>query len=339
MRKLISILGNILSALVLILFLVGGSFLLASKALHRQGGYQVFSVRSGSMTPTLPVGSLLIVHAKASYAPGDIVTFSDGGQVITHRIFAEVPGGFQTKGDANQNPDDSIRKADSIIGQVYYMIPWLGYPLTYSHTYIGYLLFILLPALVLMLREVVVIGKELDKPRKAPQIALLILALLVLPVHTTAAYFSTSTTNRGNHFQAASDFLAGTTQYGSGNIDYAHGMFEGDTLQGYYNGLYQVELSNEGVVEFGSKNNGLFVTRQNDQDIPPLLDPDLTLLNGVSLTTYIEGDFPEPSVGANPIVFTVRLHGLRDPKLGRHDSDFDNGDGGNVFVKLHYLSE
>jgi len=76
--------------------------------------FQGFYVRSGSMSPTIPVGALVIaVPASAdTLRAGDVIVFQRPdrpGTKVVHRIHAveETPSGpvFITKGDANGSPD------------------------------------------------------------------------------------------------------------------------------------------------------------------------------------------------------------------------------------------
>lgn len=65
-----------------------GISILATVILALCMGYQFMIVSSGSMTPTLPVGSLVVV-APCEYDDlklGDIVTMNKGGVYLTHRI-------------------------------------------------------------------------------------------------------------------------------------------------------------------------------------------------------------------------------------------------------------
>ena len=61
-----------------VLAVVALGLLLAGSAWPWSGRYELFTVNSGSMEPTLPVGSLLIVKPVGSYERGDIVTFRGG---------------------------------------------------------------------------------------------------------------------------------------------------------------------------------------------------------------------------------------------------------------------
>ena len=77
-------------------------------------GYQLYVVETGSMIPTLPIGSNILVRQLGdgdTLEVGDIVTYTHGDSAITHRIIAIVPGEdgvtrYQTKGDNPENSDD-----------------------------------------------------------------------------------------------------------------------------------------------------------------------------------------------------------------------------------------
>src|SRR5919204_6727380 len=77
-------------------------------------GFRPIAVYSGSMRPTLPVGSLAVERPAptAAIRAGDVITFRDpyvAGRVVTHRVVAllHTPRGlaYRTKGDANPARD------------------------------------------------------------------------------------------------------------------------------------------------------------------------------------------------------------------------------------------
>ena len=111
-------------------------------------GYKFMIVSSGSMTPTLPLGSLVIV-TPCEYEDlecGDIVTMNAGGINLTHRIVGkwdsqkitergyliEGDPGYEeqhwwvTKGDASDTIDGPLD--DEIVGKVYdqHAFGWVG---------------------------------------------------------------------------------------------------------------------------------------------------------------------------------------------------------------------
>ena len=81
---------------------------------------------SGSMQPTIEVGSLGIVHEEKNYKEGDIVTYIKDRTLITHRI-KEIKSDKEiiVQGDANNVADEPISK-DMIEGRIILTIPHMG---------------------------------------------------------------------------------------------------------------------------------------------------------------------------------------------------------------------
>jgi signal peptidase len=98
-------------------------------------GYEFFSIRSGSMEPALPVGSLAIVANDASnLTAGQAVAFRlPSGVVVTHRIVEVVENDtgtyLRTQGDANEDPDPSLVPATAVVGKVQMSLPLIGFVL------------------------------------------------------------------------------------------------------------------------------------------------------------------------------------------------------------------
>lgn len=83
---------------------------------------KVFKVSTGSMEPTLPVGTLVLVMPDEDISVGDVITFyEDGGEITTHTFIGYAEDGtLMTKGDANLTPDrfsDPLEQSD-VIGRV-----------------------------------------------------------------------------------------------------------------------------------------------------------------------------------------------------------------------------
>ena len=92
-------------------------------------GYLNFCVQSGSMCPTIDVGSLAIVDTNCNYEElkeGDVIIFSVKDARVMHRVHRRVPEGIETKGDANSVADGVIVNAANYSGRVILAIPWLG---------------------------------------------------------------------------------------------------------------------------------------------------------------------------------------------------------------------
>ncbi len=94
-------------------------------------GYYLFTVETGSMVPTLPIGSYIIVKTSdnpAAIEKGTIVTFRFlNGTIVTHRIIdvrsTDAGVAYQTKGDNPDNdPDAELLTPDRVIGTMQMVI-------------------------------------------------------------------------------------------------------------------------------------------------------------------------------------------------------------------------
>ena len=111
-------------------------------------GWQPFVVYTGSMEPSIPVGSIVMVQPVPfeDLAVGDVITFSrpTSPQVpITHRVvdiermLDTNAWRVTTRGDANPDPDVWTVASDQIVGRVVYGIPLAGYALVWIAAPIG----------------------------------------------------------------------------------------------------------------------------------------------------------------------------------------------------------
>jgi signal peptidase len=127
-------------------FLVGGSFSSV--------------VMGGSMEPTIHVGSIVIVRRvnPEDMRVGDIIAFKTGESKTIHRVIDKVVGNgsfyFRTKGDANEDPDPWVVRPEDILGELQLTIPYYGYLIWFAQTPFGIVLFILVPAIILIVGEV-----------------------------------------------------------------------------------------------------------------------------------------------------------------------------------------
>ena len=109
--------------------------------LGRTFGLSAYVVMSGSMEPSLPVGSLMFVAPSPSsdIRPGDVVTFALADGVVTHRV-VEVRSGTRgpllvTKGDSNLDPDQQPVQLGASVGTPRALIPGLGFAVVYAESY------------------------------------------------------------------------------------------------------------------------------------------------------------------------------------------------------------
>ena len=136
MKKLINMLGNIMFYTVLI-FLLLITLIMGRASKTEQApsflGYKVYNVLTGSMSPTIKVGGLIIVKevSPQNIQEGDVITFrsSSTDNVTTHRVIdIENVNGikFVTKGDANNVQDPNPIDSSFLVGKVVKFIPYLG---------------------------------------------------------------------------------------------------------------------------------------------------------------------------------------------------------------------
>lgn len=105
-----------------------------SLAIPKILGMDSFIVVSGSMEPSVPVGSIVYSREAdpAQIEVGEIIVFIDPSRStapITHRVVENDPdrGYIITKGDANAHNDVNPVTYDNVIGKAVFHLPFVGY--------------------------------------------------------------------------------------------------------------------------------------------------------------------------------------------------------------------
>jgi signal peptidase I len=133
------------------------------------GMLQVFVVLSGSMQPTFTAGDVILtVDALVrSLQDNDIITYRSPDtmkSLVTHRIVTIIKDGqglaFQTKGDANEGVDQYVVSSELVVGRMIISIPYVGYVASISHSFLGFLLLVLAPGIVVIGAEMFSIAKK-----------------------------------------------------------------------------------------------------------------------------------------------------------------------------------
>jgi signal peptidase I len=135
-------------------------------------GYQSFTILSGSMEPAIGTGDVVLVQKISPLEAriGDVVTFRSPDQpekIISHRVRSmQVADGvvrFVTRGDANTGVERWQVPENGQIGKVALDVPKLGYITNRVGSRFGKLVFLVLPALVLVALELAAFWRREDE--------------------------------------------------------------------------------------------------------------------------------------------------------------------------------
>jgi signal peptidase len=129
------------------------------------GGHHLYIVQSGSMSPSIMSGDIIITSRQLTYYQNDVITFNNPQQgVVTHRI-VEInnlgnDSSILTKGDANRSTDSDNISLNQIIGKVVLVLPRFGYLVVFSQQPLGMFILIGIPGLIIVLEEFLKLGKK-----------------------------------------------------------------------------------------------------------------------------------------------------------------------------------
>lgn len=117
------------------------AILLAVGVGPHSGRYRTLTVLTGSMSPTMPAGSVVIVTPEppSRLRVGQVITYRipvEDHRVVTHRVVQIFEGGdqpvFLTQGDANNAPDYWLAKVNGdTVWHVSRVVPRLGLTLSW----------------------------------------------------------------------------------------------------------------------------------------------------------------------------------------------------------------
>lgn len=129
MSKIISFILNILLTIVTIIIIIGMYYIYQLKIEKNDYanlfGYTFFEVATGSMSPTMEIGDVVIVKITKQVEQNDIIVYIDGENIITHRLIEIKDNELIAKGDANNSEDKPIQQ-DMVLGEVIKILPKIG---------------------------------------------------------------------------------------------------------------------------------------------------------------------------------------------------------------------
>jgi signal peptidase len=138
-------------------------------------GHRFMVVLSDSMIPTIRHGDLVVGKPPLPGAAqvGDIVSYRDYAEqkLITHRVVAVTEGAgersYITKGDANGAPDTTPVYERDLVAAYAFRIPYAGFLLAFAKSFIGLVVLVIIPSLVLMGSEIVQMVRLLKRGERA----------------------------------------------------------------------------------------------------------------------------------------------------------------------------
>ena len=184
LRKVGDLAGTLVAVAVVmvaaVVIVIAVATRLSTKQQYTAFGHPILVVLSGSMGPAISTGDLIFDNQVSAAGAtrlraGQIITFYDAPgstTVITHRIVKVVHEGgkvlYQTKGDANNAPDATLRPASTVIGTYVGKVPRGGYFLYNLHKPIVLALLLLAPILWFVAEPLRRWAREEDEPAKDP---------------------------------------------------------------------------------------------------------------------------------------------------------------------------
>jgi signal peptidase len=115
-------------------------------------GYDIYMVRSQSMEPTVNMGDLIITGPTGDQInEGDIVTFKLNDDLVTHRVNTINETTIKTKGDNVDSVDPWTITSEDVQGKYIFKIPYVGWFTKFIRTKVGWIVSIIVPALILVI--------------------------------------------------------------------------------------------------------------------------------------------------------------------------------------------
>lgn len=159
MRNICIIIKRLLTFIIHLMYRLGWFcvFIIVCIYLARFMGIQSYIVRSGSMEPGMPTGSICMVDTKYEFEKirvNDVIAFRMGNNLVTHRVIQMTEDGFITKGDHNKVDDGLTTTEENYVGKNIMIIPCLGYILSWIQTIKGKIIIVTVALSILVIQMI-----------------------------------------------------------------------------------------------------------------------------------------------------------------------------------------
>ena len=157
MDSLIKVIKVFVNTLMTLILIIGILFIFLYVI-----GIEPFVVESGSMEPSIHVGSLCFINKHYDYEKineNDVIAFEISSRIkVTHRVINKTEDGLQTKGDANETEDGIITTKDNYIGKSMFSIPKVGFLVKATQTLKGKI--VLVTIIIVLLVAALFVGEN-----------------------------------------------------------------------------------------------------------------------------------------------------------------------------------
>lgn len=152
---------------VALVYYVIANYRYSKKGPGYEPAFSLFTIISPSMKPTINVYDVIVdtpIKDPSKVKVGDIITFVSSssiskGYTVTHRVsgITVIDGKyeFSTKGDNNATEDTARVKEEDLLGMVRFRIPQLGRLQSFISSRGGWLLCILIPAVIILITDII----------------------------------------------------------------------------------------------------------------------------------------------------------------------------------------
>jgi len=167
--------GKLISVSIIVILLFVGGFLIyyfiSAKVVAKNSDYipkfSLYTIISGSMEPAIKVYDLIFdvrVDDFSKIKKGDVITFHSRSPIsfektVTHRVvdvkIVNDKYEFVTKGDDNPTADSATVREEDVIGKTLFRLPQFGRIQIFLTSKIGWIMFILIPALGIVIYDVI----------------------------------------------------------------------------------------------------------------------------------------------------------------------------------------
>ncbi|WP_062350266.1 signal peptidase I SipW [Bacillus kwashiorkori] len=170
--------NRIVTTLLFVLLLSVATLVIASRISGGEPslfGYQLKTVLSGSMEPSIKTGSIIAVKPGGDmtrFQENDVITYrTEDGKLITHRIIEVITNEsgtmYRTKGDNNETADNELVLSPNIVAEYTgFTIPFVGYFSEFAKSKNGNLFLLIIPGILIFVGAMISMWRTVTKLEK-----------------------------------------------------------------------------------------------------------------------------------------------------------------------------